>query len=43
LVALDPEMSEHFKVLADFEDEVDRSPASEDPAYRPSRAKASSR
>src|SRR6516165_12021067 len=29
LVAFDPEVSEHFKVLADFEDEVDRSPESE--------------
>jgi lon-related putative ATP-dependent protease len=29
LVAFDPEVSEHFKVLADFEDDVDRSPESE--------------
>ena len=29
LAAFDPEVSEHFKVLADFEDDVDRSPASE--------------
>ncbi|HEY7665308.1 MAG TPA: AAA family ATPase [Xanthobacteraceae bacterium] len=29
LVAFDPEVNEHFKVLADFEDEVDRSPESE--------------
>jgi predicted ATP-dependent protease len=29
LVAFDPEVSEHFKVLADFEDDVDRSPANE--------------
>ena len=29
LVALDPEVNEYFKVLADFEDEVDRSPESE--------------
>jgi lon-related putative ATP-dependent protease len=29
LVAFDPEVGEHFKVLADFEDEVDRSPESE--------------
>jgi lon-related putative ATP-dependent protease len=29
LAALDPELTELFKVLADFEDDVDRSPASE--------------
>jgi lon-related putative ATP-dependent protease len=29
LVALDPEVNEHFKVLADFEDDIDRSPESE--------------
>lgn len=29
LASLDPEVREHFKVLADFEDEVDRSPAAE--------------
>jgi lon-related putative ATP-dependent protease len=29
LSAFDPEIGEHFKVLADFEDDVDRSPASE--------------
>ncbi len=29
LAALDPDMREHFKVLADFEDDVDRSPAAE--------------
>ena len=29
LVALDPERREHFKVLADFDDDVDRSPESE--------------
>lgn len=29
LASLDPEVREHFKVLADFEDEVDRSPATE--------------
>ena len=29
LAALDPEVAELFKVLADFEDEVDRSPSSE--------------
>lgn len=29
LAAFDPDVSEHFKVLADFEDDVDRSPASE--------------
>jgi predicted ATP-dependent protease len=29
LAAFDPELSEHFKVLADFEDDVDRSPESE--------------
>ena len=27
LAALDPDFAEHFKVLADFEDDVDRSPA----------------
>jgi predicted ATP-dependent protease len=30
LAAFDPELNEHFKVLADFEDDVDRSPASEE-------------
>jgi lon-related putative ATP-dependent protease len=29
LIAFDPEVSEHFKVLADFEDDVDRSAESE--------------
>jgi lon-related putative ATP-dependent protease len=29
LASIDPEVREHFKVLADFEDEVDRSPAAE--------------
>ncbi len=29
LASLDPEVREYFKVLADFEDEVDRSPAAE--------------
>jgi lon-related putative ATP-dependent protease len=29
LAAYDPDVSEHFKVLADFEDDVDRSPANE--------------
>jgi lon-related putative ATP-dependent protease len=29
LAAFDPDVSEHFKVLADFEDDVDRSPANE--------------
>jgi predicted ATP-dependent protease len=29
LAALDPEVREYFKVLADFEDDVDRSPATE--------------
>jgi lon-related putative ATP-dependent protease len=29
LAALDPEVGEHFKILADFEDDVDRSPATE--------------
>jgi lon-related putative ATP-dependent protease len=29
LAALDPELGEHFKVLADFDDDVDRSPESE--------------
>ena len=29
LAAFDPEVGEYFKVLADFEDDVDRSPASE--------------
>jgi lon-related putative ATP-dependent protease len=29
LAAFDPELSEHFKVLADFEDDIDRSPESE--------------
>lgn len=29
LTAYDPEFAQHFKVLADFDDEVDRSPASE--------------
>jgi predicted ATP-dependent protease len=29
LVALDPEVNEYFKVLADFEDEVERSPENE--------------
>jgi lon-related putative ATP-dependent protease len=29
LAGFDPDVSEHFKVLADFEDDVDRSPASE--------------
>jgi lon-related putative ATP-dependent protease len=29
LVAFDPEVDEHFKVLADFEDEIDRSPETE--------------
>lgn len=29
LAAFDPEVAEHFKVLADFEDDVDRSPESE--------------
>jgi predicted ATP-dependent protease len=31
LVALDPEVNEYFKVLADFEDEVDRSPEERGP------------
>lgn len=29
LAALDPELAEHFKVLADFDDDMNRSPASE--------------
>jgi lon-related putative ATP-dependent protease len=29
LAAFDPELNEHFKVLADFEDDIDRSPDSE--------------
>lgn len=29
LVSLDPDTAQHFKVLADFDDDVDRSPASE--------------
>jgi predicted ATP-dependent protease len=29
LAAFDPELGEHFKLLADFDDDVDRSPASE--------------
>lgn len=29
LAAFDPDVGEHFKVLADFEDDVDRSPATE--------------
>jgi lon-related putative ATP-dependent protease len=29
LAALDPDIAQHFKVLADFDDDVDRSPASE--------------
>jgi lon-related putative ATP-dependent protease len=29
LAALDPDVSQHFKVLADFEDDVERSPANE--------------
>ncbi len=29
LAAFDPELNEHFKVLADFEDEIDRSPETE--------------
>ena len=29
LAALDPDIGQHFKVLADFDDEADRSPASE--------------
>jgi len=29
LVALDPELGEYFKVLADFDDDIDRSPESE--------------
>ena len=29
LVAADPDTARHFKVLADFDDDVDRSPASE--------------
>ena len=29
LVALDPDVSQHFKVLADFEDDVERSPENE--------------
>jgi len=29
LAAYDPELAEHFKVLADFEDDVDRTPATE--------------
>jgi lon-related putative ATP-dependent protease len=29
LAAYDPDLNEHFKVLADFEDEIERSPASE--------------
>ena len=29
LAALDPELAQHFKVLADFDDETDRSPAGE--------------
>jgi hypothetical protein len=29
LAAFDPDVSEHFKVLADFEDDVDRSPSNE--------------
>jgi len=29
LAAFDPELAEHFKVLADFEDDIDRSPESE--------------
>jgi predicted ATP-dependent protease len=29
LMSLDPDVGEHFKVLADFEDDVERSPASE--------------
>jgi predicted ATP-dependent protease len=29
LVSLDPDAGQHFKVLADFDDDVDRSPASE--------------
>jgi len=29
LAALDPELAEHFKVLADLEDDVDRTPATE--------------
>ncbi|MCC6947378.1 MAG: AAA family ATPase [Bradyrhizobiaceae bacterium] len=29
LAAYDPELNEHFKVLADFEDDIDRSPESE--------------
>jgi lon-related putative ATP-dependent protease len=29
LMAFDPEVNEHFKVLADFEDEIDRTPESE--------------
>jgi lon-related putative ATP-dependent protease len=30
LVALDPELNEHFKVLADFEDDFDRTPENEE-------------
>jgi lon-related putative ATP-dependent protease len=30
LVELDPEFGEHFKVLADFDDDIDRSPESEE-------------
>ena len=29
LAAHDPEVREHFKVLADFEDDLDRSPGAE--------------
>jgi len=29
LAALDPELSEHFKVLADFENDFDRTPENE--------------
>ncbi|HVA36521.1 MAG TPA: ATP-binding protein [Candidatus Dormibacteraeota bacterium] len=29
IAALDPELGQHFKVLADFDDEIDRTPASE--------------
>lgn len=29
LAALDPEFGQHFKILADFDDEIDRSPAAE--------------
>ena len=29
LAAFDPELGEHFKVLADFEDDIDRAPDQE--------------